>query len=682
MQELDECVKSMYDLLRHYFDEADDIVGKACKKLIDKGFYNPKQEHILQTALRSGTKIPTLFLRAAVEMKIEDCGDNSSEVSLTTEAIEPHHLESEEALGFWGYHDTGFILKRTPQGQNLVSMRGSRYELCGRPLTKLLPFIESELQISIDPLKEFSPFSPVWNTEINSRLSSTEMKLLSENFHSTSFATLDRVRHGTGHSQEDIYLIRSGGSLRIPDAVIWPTNEKDVETLVGLSRKKNWCLIPFGGGTNVSDATRCPDEAVESRPIISVDMKQMRRILWVNEEDGLARVEAGITGKEIVEELGRRGLMMGHEPDSYEFSTLGGWIATSSSGMKRSKYGNIEDIVKAVHVVGPEGLLWKGSMDGSVTPGRVAEGPDLCSMMMGSEGCLGIITSAVIRVWPVPESKEYDSIVLQSFTEGLQFARKVARLGGRAPASVRILDNAHFRLGQALHPEESSVYGKFKDVLVKIVSSAALKYDPKEVVCATVCYEGTHDEVQEQKRAIREIAASYGGVMLGSKVGKAGYELTFMIAYLRDFAMTYHLLGESFETFVPWSKVENLISGTKNRILEEHASRDLPGVPFVGCRVTQLYHEGVCLYFYLCFSFEGVEDASKVFSSLEKSARREILNNGGSLSHHHGIGKLRARLLKERASPAFHKTMASIKEIIDGENIFGARNGHFASSRY
>ena len=142
--------------------------------------------------------------------------------------------------------------------------------------------------------------------------------------------------------------------------------------------------------------------------------------------------------------------------------------------------------------------------------------------------------------------------------------------------------------------------------------------------------------------------------------------------------MTYHLLSESFETFVPWSKVENLIAATKNRISQEHSSRCLPGVPFVGCRVTQLYHEGVCLYFYLCFSFDGVENASQIFSELEKAARCEILKQGGSLSHHHGIGKLRAPLLKERASPAFHKTMDSIKEAVDSDNIFGARNGIFA----
>ena len=153
-----------------------------------------------------------------------------------------------------------------------------------------------------------------------------------------------------------------------------------------------------------------------------------------------------------------------------------------------------------------------------------------------------------------------------------------------------------------------------------------------------------------------------------------------MIAYLRDFAMTYHLLGESFETFVPWSKVDTLVHETKNRILQEHQSRLLPGLPFVGSRVTQLYHEGACVYFYLCFSFEGVSNASEVFAELEKVARDEILKQGGSLSHHHGIGKLRARHLQELSVPTVSATIDAIKKAIDSDNIFGARNGPYAYS--
>jgi alkyldihydroxyacetonephosphate synthase len=671
--------KFMYDYLLNYFDAADKIVNQALEKLRERGYQQPKRHHIFQTASKMNDQVPLLLLKAALEMKMEDLQDQSIDVCPLIDAINSYQLESEEKLGFWGYHDCGFVVKVGQRGQRHVIMKGARYELCGSSLSKLLPFIESEMQVQINPLKEFSPVSPVWSQTSDSRFSDSEKELLYDSFPQTSFSTVDRVRHGTGHSQEDIFLIRTGSSFRIPDAVVWPQCESDVEKLVGVAKDKRWCLIPFGGGTNVSNATRCPASDVEHRPIISVDMKQMRRILWINEEDGLAHIEAGITGRELVEELEQQGLTMGHEPDSYEFSTLGGWVATKASGMKRSKYGNIEDIVKSVRVIGPDGLLWEGSENSVSTPGRVAEGLDLCSLVMGSEGCIGIITSAVIRVWPLPEVREYDSVIIRNFQEGLQFVRAIARLGPNKPASVRLLDNAHFRLGQALRPEESSILRQFTKSIIQFASSAISTYDPASIVCATINYEGSIAEIKAQKRTIREIASSHGGMMLGSQIGKAGYELTFMIAYLRDFAMTYHLLGESFETFVPWSRIETLISATKEKIAQEHVSRFLPGKPFVGCRVTQLYHEGVCLYFYLCFSFEGVDNASEIFSELEKAARSEILKQGGSLSHHHGIGKLRAPLLKERVSPALSKSIDSIKQAIDNDNIFGARNGHFAT---
>lgn len=675
---LDQYTRPVYTKLLNFFTSADSVIVEAVSELRKSGFRKPKQSHVYQVAKNMNSGVPLPFLYAAVEMGVprEDLGNsNYSTPALVSQSNLP---DSEEKLGFWGFHDSGFVVMADQYGNRVVSMKGSRYKLCAKPLTRLLPFIESEMQIRINPLIEFTMALPLCSKADECRFSNAEQALICDLFERSSFAQVDRIRHGTGHSQEDVYAIRSGESIRIPDAVVWPASEQDVERLVDLARRNAWCLIPFGGGTNVSNATRCPPEDVEKRPIISVDMKLMRRILWLNEEDGVAKVEAGITGRNLVEELERRGFTMGHEPDSIEFSTLGGWIATKASGMKRSKYGNIEDIVKSVRVIGSGGWLWKGAENDTTVHGRIAEGLDVCSLVMGSEGCLGIITSAVIRVWPFPERKEYDSVVLPSFKSGLQFARSVARLEKYAPSSVRILDNAHFRLGQALRPNDSSILHQVKQMLMKVASLAFCSFDPDSVVCATISYEGTKNEVIAQKKLIRQLAGRHGGMMLGSNVGKSGYELTFMIAYLRDFAMTYHLLGESFETFVPWSKIESLIGATKERIVSEHKSRLLPGIPFVGCRVTQLYHEGVCLYFYLCISFEGVENASEVFSELEKAARDEVLKEGGSLSHHHGVGKLRAPMLNGRSSVGFSDALSAIKKGIDSDNIFGARNGPFA----
>ena len=172
----------------------------------------------------------------------------------------------------------------------------------------------------------------------------------------------------------------------------------------------------------------------------------------------LAHIEAGITGRALVQEMARRGYTIGHEPDSIEFSTLGGWIATKASGMKRNKYGNIEDIVKSVRIAGSGGLLWRGNRnEETVVNGRESRGMDLNSVAIGSEGSFGIVTSAVVRIWPLPECQDHDSVIFPDFEHGLRFARDVARLGPNVPSSVRLLDNEHFRLGQALQGDSSLI---------------------------------------------------------------------------------------------------------------------------------------------------------------------------------------------------------------------------------
>jgi alkyldihydroxyacetonephosphate synthase len=674
-------VTALAESLGKLFDDADECYRKAIKQLDSKGFQEPKPEHVLQIATKFGAHVPAILLRASISIhtsrtsrsKPIERGADQPKAKLSKQC-----LDSDEALGFWGFHDSSFVASVDRKGAAFVTMRGDRYALGGKQMKKLLPFIEGETRIQVDPLNE--AFGQVDAQKVVSRcqLDGTSIDLLKMAAATLSVSDEDRVRHGTGHALEDVFAVRAGHPVRAPDVVAWPESEEEVEKILRLAKSKHWCIIPFGGGTNVSQATSCPSYEVEPRPIISVDMRKMNRVKWVNEEDGVACIEAGITGRDLVEEMARLGFTIGHEPDSFEFSTLGGWIATKASGMKRSKYGNIEDIVKGVRVAGSNGVLWHGRDETSVW-GRESCGIDLPALIIGSEGCLGIITSAVVRIWPVPDVKDFDSVLLSDFEHGLHFVRDVFLLDRKSPSSCRLLDNEHFRLGQALQPDSDSWMVQLQKSSMKSFVNWKFAFDPMRVVCVTIGYEGSKDEVSEQKRAMARLCGMHGGIRLGPSVGRAGYEMTFMIAYLRDFAMTYHFLGESFETFAPWSKVEAIVHATKECIIKEHTTRCLPGVPFVGCRVTQLYHEGVCLYFYLCMNFEKVGSASHLFSEIERAARSEILLHGGSLSHHHGIGKVRSSFLDEINSPALQSAMKSVKQGMDPDNIFAARNGAFAS---
>ena len=154
-------------------------------------------------------------------------------------------------------------------------------------------------------------------------------------------------------------------------------------------------LVPFGGGTNVTKALTLPIE--EKRMIVSVDMERMISILWVDKENNMACVQAGKSGQDLERDLAQYGVTTGHEPDSQEFSTVGGWVSTRASGMKKNTYGNIEDIICNVNIVTPQGTFTKSSL----WP-RESNGPDLNHVVMGSEGNIGIITDAVLRVRPLP----------------------------------------------------------------------------------------------------------------------------------------------------------------------------------------------------------------------------------------------------------------------------------------
>jgi alkyldihydroxyacetonephosphate synthase len=168
-------------------------------------------------------------------------------------------------------------------------------------------------------------------------------------------------------------------------------------------------------------------------------MSRMNKIKWVDKINMMACIEAGIIGQDLESELKNYGVVLGHEPDSVEFSTLGGWISTRASGMKKNVYGNIEDIVQNIKLVTSKGTYTKTSE----WP-RVSNGPDLNHIIMGHEGNFGVITEAVLRVRPLPEVKEYSSIVFHSFEVGIKFMDDIAR--SRCwPASIRVVDNTQFK---------------------------------------------------------------------------------------------------------------------------------------------------------------------------------------------------------------------------------------------
>jgi len=568
----------------------------------------------------------------------------------------------EESLDVWGFRDTRFDFNENGH----VIIHGSRYELSGKELPRFLPWVREVLECDVNPRNINAPSYPT--TIPDPQVSSAFVNDLKQFLRPDQLdkAGEMRLRHGHGHTQEEMYSIKYTRLGRIPDIVVYPESEAEVVNLVEAAKKHGVSLIPYGGGTNVTDALRC--DTREQRTIASVDMRRMNRILWIDRTNMMACIEAGGVGRNIMRELEKYGVTMGHEPDSVEFSTLGGWIATNASGMKKNRYGNIEDLVLDVVVVTASGKLERTS----ASP-RESVGLDLRRLIFGSEGTLGIITAAVIKIFPLPGVQKYGSVLFPTFEHGFAFMYDLAR-EAIPPASVRLVDNLQFRFGLALKPKSQGMLADLKSKAERFFVTTVKGFEPGKMVACTLVFEGTSAEVEQQQRDLYRIAARHGGMKAGAENGRRGYQLTFSIAYIRDFLMNYYIIAESFETSVPWSHALALCENVKRRLVDEYQRRGLPGKPFVSARVTQIYPTGVCIYFYFGFYYKGIPNPQEVYLELENMARDEILKSGGSLSHHHGVGKLRCAFLPRIMSETAIRWKHELKKSLDPANIFGAGN--------
>ncbi|XP_018404583.1 PREDICTED: alkyldihydroxyacetonephosphate synthase isoform X2 [Cyphomyrmex costatus] len=481
---------------------------------------------------------------------------------------------------------------------------------------------------------------------------------------------VDRLFRAHGHTLREIYLLKHGSYQRIPDIVMWPKCHEDIVKIVNVCAYYGVVCIPFGGGTSVSRAACCPPD--ERRTIISLDTSQMNRILWIDRDNLLVCCESGIIGQDLERLLRTDGFTCGHEPDSYEFSSLGGWVATRASGMKKNTYGNIEDLVVRLRMVtgrteDPVITLEKGNL----VP-RVSCGPDFDHVILGSEGTLGIITEIVLKIRPLPRVVKYGSIVFPHFLNGVHALREIAKERCQ-PASIRLMDNEQFQMGQTLRPE--SGWGSLILQGLKHMYITRIKGFQWDQICvATLLMEGdVTEDIAAQERKIYKIADKYCGIPAGEANGERGYMLTFVIAYIRDLAIEFNVLAESFETSVSWNRALSLCRNVKSRVARDCKARGINKY-FISCRVTQTYDAGCCVYFYLAISYSNMENPVETYEAIEHAAREEILANGGSLSHHHGIGKIRASFYPEAVGDAGVSLYRATKAHLDPHNIFAAGN--------
>ena len=427
---------------------------------------------------------------------------------------------------------------------------------------------------------------------------------LKKNLIPYSILDSERLFNSHGQSLEEMIVVNTSNSaaaaesILLVDIVLKPNSHDQSLKIINYfhahsTPKTPLGLIPFGGGTNVTNALQIPQSIYDSKVLIaSINSSNLNKILWIDRNNLMAQVETGITGSELEQELKRNGLCFGHCPDSMEFSTLGGWISTSASGMKKNLYGNIEDLILNTTFISP-----------SPTPitttsplQRTSSGPkSFFPLLLGSEGCLGFITKAIIKLSPLPVHQSHASVVFPNFNAGLSALKEISSHHQLPPASIRLVDNVQFQFAQALKPSVlPSFTNSLKEKGVKMYLEKYQKLNLNSIAAATILFEGESDQLKVKK--VMNICKKYGGIAGDASSGKRGFFMTFMIAYLRDFALKFGFLSESFETFVNWSNLHELIKNVKQIIIRNCKAFGIEKQPFISCRISQIYSTGVCVY--------------------------------------------------------------------------------------
>lgn len=555
-----------------------------------------------------------------------------------------------------------------------MKLSGKRYVISGFTFPALLPWVNKTLNLDMNhPAPPPQDLALIENGAPPPNLSQgfmSELLALSPApFVKYSHSNADRLDHSHGQTLEELYELRYGKITEFVDLVLWPNSHAGVEEIVKLAIKHNVGIIPFGGGTSVCLAVQRPEG--EKRMVISLDMKLMNRILEIDLINMTVVAEAGCVGQDLERELKKRGYIIGHEPDSIEFSTVGGWVATRASGMKKNTYGNIEDIIVSVKLVTGNGEVLTRTCQGP----RVSTGPDVNNMVIGSEGMFGVITEAKFVLRPAPKHKVYGSLLVPTYQAGFEIMREVAYRRIQ-PSSIRLMDPLQFQLGHTLKPKTTSLIAQFFSWIQKFYVTKILGFDQDQMCAITLLFEGDDkDAIKKNMKEIIGITKANGGMDAGSGNGERGYQMTYAIGYLREFSMDYQFVTESFETAVPWDKAMAMCANVKKRIITSAKQKGINFPPFICSRVTQTYDAGCCVYFYFGFVASGIsESPAKLYHELECEARDEIIASGGSLSHHHGVGKLRKRWMQEAVSPQGILALKGIKKALDPKNIFCVSN--------
>ncbi len=523
------------------------------------------------------------------------------------------------------------------------------------------PFIEEALGVDV----RRPPTAPARLSDLavpESRLPDSLRSALQQAIGDDSLTVdpVERAAHARGKSLRDLVRQRRGEFPRLPDVVVRPDSELEVQAVMEAGLDADAVLIPFGGGSSISGSLEPPPH--EHRPVISVDLERLNRVLSIDTASRLAQVQAGVFGPDLERQLAARGFTCGHFPDSFTHSTLGGWIATRSSGMQSDRYGDICDITRALRVVTPAGMLVTRPVPASST------GPSVREMVIGSEGRLGIITEATIEVRALPERRQILGYLFPTFQAGLAAVAEIA--ASECSVSVtRVSDGPETRFSFAARVRPTLLERLQSRALAEVLTRR-LHFDTRQMCLSFIGFEGSAGGVAAQRRCVGRIVKRHGALCIGEGPGALYDQKKFDLPYIRDFLLDRGVPADVSETAAPWSRLASLYDAVTSTAHGAFQGLGVQG--YLMCHLSHSYHSGACLYFTFAFRpTAGSEMMLEQYDVVKSAIQQAFIDNGGTLSHHHAVGTEHARWLADDISAP---GVAMLRGLFDGADPKGNLN--------
>jgi alkyldihydroxyacetonephosphate synthase len=458
----------------------------------------------------------------------------------------------------------------------------------------------------------------------------------------------DRIRHAVGRSYPDLVRIRSGDAASAPDAVVLPGSAEQVGAVLAACAEHRIAVVPFGGGTSVVGGVEPVRDGMAAT--VTLDLGRLASSVEVDSTSLTARLDAGLLGPDAERRLREQGVTLGHFPQSFEYSTVGGWVATRSAGQASTGYGRIDELVEAVRCVTPAGELGTRDVPAS------AAGPSLRELVVGSEGVLGVICEATLRVRPAPDARRYEGWSFATFAEGCDAFRVMEQAGASADVN-RLSDEAETRLSMALASSGSAT---------EKLGRRYLRMRGHEGGClAIVGFEGDEEEVDDRRRRTGALLRAGGGVALGHRPGDAWLRSRYAAPYLRDELLDRGVLVETLETATTWANLGALHHAAGEALRAALSGRGTPAL--VMCHVSHLYPSGASLYF--TFLARQEEDALAQWRAAKTAASEAIVAGGGTITHHHAIGRDHRRWMRAEVGELGLELLRAAKERLDPAGI-------------